>query len=222
MKISTPKLIEKNIIDNTLQFTKDKMKNLPPSHDWDHVKRVLKLSEMIARKKKADIFIVRLSAILHDIAREEEDKSEGTICHAEVGSRMAYDFLLDLELDESRAYEISQCIKTHRYRNNHAPNSIEAKILYDADKLDSIGAIGIGRAFLFSGEIGAKLHNSNIDIDITKAYTKEDTAYREYIVKLQHLSQKMFTDEGRRLAQGRHNFMVQFFERLQSEVEGTM
>ncbi len=222
MKIFPSEIIEKRIIDNTIRFARDKMKDLPPSHDWDHVQRVLKLSERIAEIEKADILIVRLSAILHDIAREEEDKREGLVCHAELGSKMAYDLLMELDLDESRAYAISQCIKTHRFRNNHAPESIEAKVLYDADKIDSIGAIGIGRAFLFSGEIGAKLTNSNIDLNQTKAYSKEDTAYREYIVKLQHIIKKMLTAEGRRIAQGRHDFMVQFFERLQSESDGIM
>ncbi|MDY6934254.1 MAG: HD domain-containing protein [Spirochaetota bacterium] len=213
-----PAQFEEKIIESSILFAKERMKNLRPSHGWDHVQRVLSLSKKIALIEKADFFIIEVSTILHDIAREIEDNTGGDLCHAELGSRIAYDFLLKEGLDEDRAKKITHCIKTHRFRNNETPNSIEAKILYDADKLDSIGAIGIGRAFLFSGEIGARLHNSDIDILTTTAYTEEDTAYREYIVKLQYIIQNMLTDEGRRLAQGRHNFMTIFFNRLKAEV----
>jgi uncharacterized protein len=133
---------------------------------------------------------------------------------------MAYDFLTDNGLTAERADRIRLCILSHRYRNNHAPDSIEAKILYDADKLDSIGAVGIGRAFLFSGEVGARLHNSDIDINLTKAYSKEDTAYREYMVKLRFIRDNMLTAEGKRMADERDRFMVKFFDRLQEEVKG--
>ena len=102
------------------------------------------------------------------------------------------------------------------------PNSKEAKILFDADKLDSIGAIGIGRAFLFAGEIGAKLHNKDVDIDKTKPYTKEDTAYREYMIKLRKVKERMLTDEGKHIAKERHKFMVEFFDRLNKEVDGNL
>lgn len=220
MGVSRFKQTEIEIIDKSILFAKKKMRKLPPSHGWDHVQRVLALSERIARIENANIFIVKVSAVLHDIAREIEDKSDGKICHADLGSKIAYDFLIEERLNEYQTNIISQCIKTHRYRNNHAPSTIEAKILYDADKLDSIGAIGIGRAFLFSGEIGAKLHNTGADIGSTKPYTEEDTAFREYIVKLGHLNQRMLTTEGKRLAQGRHDFMSVFFKRLQSEIDG--
>ncbi len=220
MKTSGSELLEDKIITKTIQFAKDKMKNLPPSHGWDHVERVVKISEKIAKAEKASTFIVRLSAILHDIAREEEDKNIGKICHAELGSKIAYDFLMAQMLDESFANKVAHCIITHRFRNNHEPSSKEAKALYDADKLDSIGAIGIGRAFLFAGEVGAKLHNGGVVIEKTKSYTIEDTAYREYIVKLQHLHEKMLTDEGKRMAQDRHDFMEKYFKRLQAETGG--
>ena len=208
------------IIEAAVRFAKDKMKNLRPSHGWDHVQRVIALSERIAKTEDADGFVVKVSAILHDIAREIEDDNGGEICHAELGSRMAYEFLLTRGLNEHSSGRIALCIKTHRFRNNDAPDSIESKILYDADKLDSIGAVGIGRAFLFSGEIGAKLHNLNIDVTSTDAYSEEDTAYREYIVKLQHVKEKMLTAEGRKLAKGRHIFMVEFFDHIKAEIDG--
>ncbi len=86
--------------------------------------------------------------------------------------------------------------------------------------MDSIGAVGIGRAFLFAGEVGAKLHNKGIDLDKTHAYSEEDTAYREYWVKLRFIKDRILTAEGRRLAQQRHAFMEGFFSQLDEETEG--
>ena len=197
------------------------MKNLHASHGWDHVHRVIGLAEKIAfTENKADRFIVKISAILHDIARGMEDQNPGKIDHAELGSRMAYDFLTDIGVEKNNASHIADCILTHRYRNSHIPSSIEAKILYDADKLDSIGAVGIGRAFLFSGEVGAKLHDPNVDLDMTRAYSEDDTAYREYIAKLRFVKDRMLTREGQRIALERDKFMEIFFKRIDAEVRG--
>ncbi len=212
---------EQHIIDSAITFAKERMNRLHSSHGWDHVERVMRTAGKIAATEKdADRFIVTVAAILHDIARIDEIDSTGNNCHAERGSRMAYDFLTAGGLAAERADRIRLCILSHRYRNAHAPDSIEAKILYDADKLDSIGAVGIGRAFLFSGEVGARLHNSDIDVNLTKAYSNEDTAYREYMVKLRFIRDKMLTPEGRRLAEERHRFIVEFFDRLQEEAKG--
>ncbi len=212
---------EMHIIDAASTFAKERMSRLHSSHGWDHVERVVSLAEKIAASEEtADLFILKTAAILHDIARIDEVDSTGKNCHAERGSHMAYDFLVSIGLDALRADLIRECILTHRYRNDHQPGSIEARILYDADKLDSIGAVGIGRAFLFSGEVGARLHNPDIDINLTEAYGKEDTAYREYMVKLRYIRDKMMTARGRRLADDRHQFMADFFKRLQDEVKG--
>ncbi len=214
---------EHQIIDAATSFAQERMNRLHSSHGWDHVKRVVSLAERIsASEHRADLFIVKAAAILHDIARIDEVDSTGKNCHAERGSRMAYDFLISSGLDPARAGQIRECILSHRYRNDHQPDSIEAKILYDADKLDSIGAVGIGRAFLFSGEVGARLHNPDIDVCLTEAYSKEDTAYREYMVKLRFIHDRMLTPEGRRLAEERHQFMVAFFDRLQNEVKNLL
>jgi len=214
---------DQQIIDLAITFAKDRMSGLHSSHGWDHAERVIRTAEKIAATEKdADLFIVRVSAILHDIARIDEVDSTGSDCHAEKGSRVAYNFLTANGLEEERADRIRLCILSHRYRNDHVPDSIEAKTLYDADKLDSIGAVGIGRAFLFSGEVGACLHNSDMDVNLTRAYSKEDTAYREYMIKMRFIRDKMLTSEGRRLAEERHRYMAQFFDRLQDEVKGVL
>ena len=86
--------------------------------------------------------------------------------------------------------KIVNCVKRHRYRSSDLPVTLEEKIVYDADKLDSVGAIGIGRAFLFAGRSGAKVHNTKEDALNSESYSEEDTAYREYLVKLRHIPAK--------------------------------
>jgi uncharacterized protein len=217
------KEFEDHIIEQARSFAGERMKPLHSSHGWDHVERVLLLAERIARTEKdADPFIVKIAAILHDIARIEEAERHGTVCHADLGSRIAYDALIGWGLDAERADRVRRCILTHRYRNNRAPDSIEAMILYDADKLDSIGAVGIGRAFLFSGEVGARLHNTSAEVRLSRAYSREDTAFREFLMKLRFIEDTMMTAEGRCLAVERHKFMVEFFDRLQQEVDGSL
>jgi uncharacterized protein len=209
------------MIERAAEFARMKMQSLRASHGWDHVHRVVTLAEKITiTEPAADPFIVTLASLLHDIARPDESASGGTICHAQRGSAMARDFLHQSGLDAATADHVARCVLTHRYRNDHAPQSIEAKILFDADKLDSIGAVGIGRAFLFSGEVGAKLHNPDIDIGLTRAYSEEDTAYREYTVKLRFVKESMLTGEGRRIALDRDRFMHEFFSRIDEEVRG--
>jgi uncharacterized protein len=190
------------------------------SHDLEHTKRVLKLAVHIARKEGADVETVEIAAMLHDIGRRAEDRSGGRIDHAALGVKMAGTILGKYGLPEYKKTEICRCIEAHRFRGNIRPKTLEAKCLFDADKLDSIGAVGIGRAFLFAGEVGAKLHNRGVDLSKTKPYTEEDTAYREYMVKLRRVKTRMLTKEGKRLAKQRHEFMTEFFERLNKEVEG--
>ncbi|SRR5665647_478928 len=192
------------------------------SHDWDHTERVTRLSLKIGRKEKADLGVLKLAAILHDIGREEEDRSHGRICHGRSGAALAKKILERHGCDPVTIRAVAEAIRTHRFRRGGAPKTLEARILFDADKLDSIGAVGVGRAFLFAGEIGARLHDKAIDISKTKPYTREDTAYREYLVKLSRVRDRMTTREGRRMAAERHRFMAAFFDRLNKETDGVL
>jgi uncharacterized protein len=198
----------------------EEMKSSPASHGWDHVRRVYELGLKIGKKEKADLTILALAALLHDIGRKEEQESKGKICHARVGAEKADGFLTRLELPDPFKNEVLHCIRSHRFRGNQAPKSLEAKVLFDADKLDSIGAVGLGRAFLFAGEVGARLHNAHRDLSGTVSYSREDTAYREFQVKLIKIKDRMLTHTGKAMAEGRHRFMVRFFERLDEEVKG--
>ena len=190
-------------------------------HGIDHSERVHRLSLYLGKNTGARLDILSAAAIHHDIGRLEEMKSRGDTCHAEIGAAMARDILKGLDFNTDDIGRITYCIQTHRYRNgNIKPETQEAKTLFDADKLDSIGAIGIGRAFLFAGQVGARLHNSHIDLEHTRSYTYEDTAYREFKVKLCRVKDKMLTPIGRQLALERHEFMELFFKRLDKEIYG--
>ena len=113
---------------------------------------------------------------------------------------------------------IVNAVKRHRFRRGEAPDTLEAKILYDADKLDSLGAVGLGRAFLFAGHCNARLHNTENEALSAPPYSREDTAYREYLVKLRFVPEKMFTAEGKKIAAEKLQFMQEFFSVLESEI----
>lgn len=190
------------------------------SHDWEHTVRVAHLCEQIGKNENADMPVLLIAAYLHDIGRCYQDSSNGTLCHAKKGAEMAGPIINNLSMNSSRKKNIIHAINTHRFRSDHPPETKEAKILFDSDKLDAIGAIGVARAFLFAGEVGAKLHNPDIKIEKTKPYTKEDTGYREYKVKLIKIKERMLTDTGKRLAIKRHEFMELFFNQFLMEHEG--
>ena len=191
-------------------------------HGPDHTERVHKTALHIGRLMEARLDVLSAAALLHDIGRRYETREQGKICHAEKGAELARDILEKLNFSQSFIDETAHCIEAHRYRGDKNPRTLEAKILYDADKLDSIGAVGIGRAFLFAGQTGARLHNDSDDVDILdcKPYSKEDTAYREFKFKMSKIKDRMLTPEGKRLAEERHVFMEVFFERLERETKG--
>jgi uncharacterized protein len=210
----------KNIFLTVKQETEKLLRNGKGSHDLEHTQRVLKLALHIGKKEKADLKIIRLAAMLHDVARRDEDKSGGRVDHAALGAKIAAGMLKKAGLNPEKTSAVCHCIETHRFRGVIKPRTKEAKCLFDADKLDSIGAVGIGRAFLFAGEVGAKLHNKGVDISGTRPYTEEDTAYREFMVKLRHVKGRMLTKEGKKLAKQRHSYMKDFFKRLDLETGG--
>jgi uncharacterized protein len=189
-------------------------------HGLDHADRVHATAIRIGKIMNGRLDILNAAAILHDIGRRDESNSRGRLCHAVLGAELAEKILLELGFKTDDVAAIRHCIATHRYRDANPPQSLEAKILFDADKLDSIGAVGVGRAFLFAGQIGAKLHNQDSEIGSTAPYTVEDTAYREFRVKLCKIRDRMLTPIGRQLAHERHRFMESFFNRLETEING--
>ena len=194
------------------------------AHDFDHVLRVLALAARIARAEGADIEVVRTAALLHDMARSEEHATGED--HSVAAARRARPLLLQRGAPPAFVDAVCLAIRDHRFRTGSPPSTLEAQILYDADKLDAIGAIGVARAYAVGGRLGQRLW-SEVDAADERlgpahpsSLAAEHTPVREYVVKLARLQATLFTSEARRIALGRHRFMVSFFERLASEVTG--
>ena len=190
------------------------------SHAWDHTLRVVRLCENIGRAEKVDMDVVRVAALLHDIGRSRQDDTNGRVCHALKGAEMAAGMVRDLPLTDGQMRNVLHCIRSHRFRGDQRPETKEAAVLFDADKLDAIGAVGVARAFLFAGEVGARLHNPDIRPQDGRPYSQDDTGYREYRLKLRKIKERMLTDTGRVLAGDRHRFMEEFFTHFLNEYEG--
>jgi uncharacterized protein len=197
-----------------------------PAHDFDHVLRVMALAERIGSTEGADMEILRTAVLLHDIGRPEELK-EGR-CHAEVGAEKARRILSSWPTSTVDA--IAHAIAAHRYRDDLAPETLEAKVLFDADKLDCIGAIGVARAYIVAGLDGQRLW-AEVDPDYVEALrldrslarrnaVQDHTPVHEFAFKLSRIKDILFTTTAKNIAEERHRFMSEFFLRLEREVKG--
>ena len=207
------------MLDTVKQMAQKHLQTARGSHNWDHTLRVYRLCERIGLAEGVDMDVLLAAAYLHDIGRSFQDDSNGAVCHAEKGALMAEPIVEKLALSETQKNNILHCIQSHRFRGNHEPKTPEAKVLFDADKLDAIGAVGVARAFLFAGEVGARLHSDAENIEDTEPYSIDDTGYREFKVKLNKIKDRILTAEGRKL-EGRHMVMVEFFKQFLDEYEG--
>jgi len=192
-----------------------------PAHDFDHILRVLALAERIGAAEGADLEIVRAAALLHDVGRAEARASGQD--HAEIAAVRAGEILGHASPDKVEA--IVAAILAHRFRSGPPPTTLEGRVLFDADKLDAIGAIGVARAFAYSGHAGRRLYAPVAAGYLARwqngqAAPGEHTAVHEFVVKLSRLQDQLFTPTGRRMAADRHAVMVAFFERLADEVSG--
>ncbi len=179
------------------------------THDFDHVLRVYHLAERIGQAEGADMAVLHTATLLHDVARADQDAGRVPE-HAAEGARRARELLAGQPSEFVEA--VAHAIETHRFRVDRPPRTLEARILYDADKLDCIGAVGVARAFAYGAHRGQRLWAAP-DAD-------EHTAMKEFVVKLSQVKDTLFTETARTLAEGRHAFMVAFFERMADEVKG--
>ena len=208
--------------DRVFERVRRELGDAPGCHDFAHTLRVLKNAERIAAEMPGcDLDAVRFGALLHDVARPEELASGGKLCHAALGAEKSRRILEEEGCEDAEfIHHVSEIVRTHRYRGQLKPATPEACIVYDADKLDSLGAFGVARAFHFAGRIGACLHNSEEVALASESYSNQDSAYREYLVKLRGLPDHLLTAPARRFAAERATFMREFFDRLNEEQEG--
>jgi len=190
------------------------------THDFDHVLRVLTLVRRIGPAEGADMRVLGVATLLHDIAREEEARTG--VDHALAGAERARGIVREWGYGEEEAVAIAQAIVGHRFRNDRRPETLEAQVLYDADKLDAIGAIGVGRAFAYAGYTGQRLWTP-VPEGATAARLRDFSTHSpviEFVVKLSRLADSLHTGTARSIARERHAFMAAFFERLEAEVRG--
>lgn len=189
------------------------------AHDSEHIYRVLYNALIIAKSEHdVDYDVLVAACLLHDIARDEQF-SNPEVCHATVGSEKAFHFLIEHGFTIDFAEKVKHCIQTHRFRKNNEPQSLEAKILFDADKLDVAGAIGIARTLIYKGIVSEPIYTvmpNGIVSDGTDDTTP--SFFQEYKYKLENLYSKFYTRKGKELALRRKNTAVRFYENLLQEV----
>lgn len=189
------------------------------AHDKDHIYRVLYYGLDIARTEQGvDGDVLIAACLLHDIGRKEQ-YDDPALCHAQVGGEKAYRFLLAHGFEEDYARRVQECIRSHRFRADDPPRSLEAKILFDADKLDVTGAMGIARTLLYIGIVSEPLYLLGPDGRVSDGTDGQGPSFfHEYQYKLRKLYAGFHTRRGRELAQKREETAALFYRRLLEEV----
>jgi uncharacterized protein len=215
----------KAIINKTKKFVKQTLEGAEGGHDWFHTKRVLANSIHIAKKENANLFVVQLAALLHDIADAKFHDGDETL-----GPKVASEFLEEQSVDPLTKEHIIKIIESVSFKNSLSPtknpfDSIELQIVQDADRLDAIGAIGIARAFNYGGFKNRELYNPKVPpkMNISKEAYKKSSAptINHFYEKLLLLKEKMNTPTGKKIAEKRHDFMLSYLDQFYKEWEGS-
>lgn len=210
------------LIENTIEFIKQKLQNAEGGHDWFHIERVYKNSLLIAKDENCDLVVVQLGALLHDIADSKFHNGDETI-----GPITARIFLENQKVEANIIQHVIEIIENISFKGgNFIKNftSVELEIVQDADRLDAIGAIGIARTFNYGGFKNRAIYDPNIapNLAMTKEEYKisESPTLNHFYEKLLLLKDKMNTKTGKKLAEKRHEFMQIFLEEFYSEWNG--
>ena len=189
------------------------------AHDAEHVYRVLYNALAIAQAEtEVDYDVLITACLLHDIGRKEQF-ADSSLCHAAVGAEKARRFLTENGFAPDFAEAVAHCIRTHRFRKAMPPQTVEAKILFDADKLDVTGAIGIARTLMYKADMAEPLYHVLPDGHISDG--TEDLGpsfFREYKFKLEKMYDRFYTKTGEAMARQRRKIAADFYESLYREV----
>lgn len=213
-----------DLINKTILFVKEKLKNAEGGHDWFHIQRVYKNALLIANGESGDETVIKLGALLHDIADSKfHDGDEA------VGPKMAREFLESESVSETIITHVIQIIENISFKGGNSEKaftSIELDIVQDADRLDAIGAIGIARAFNYGGFKNRELYNPQIapKLNMGKEEYKNSQAptINHFYEKLLLLKDKMNTETGKQIAQERHRYMQGFLAQFYAEWDGEL
>lgn len=190
------------------------------AHDKEHIYRVLYMAlDIASEEKEVDKELLIIACLLHDIGREEQFKNP-QLCHAQIGSEKAYQYLIANGFGQEKASHIRDCILTHRFRSDNPPKSMEAKILFDADKLDVTGTIGIARTLLYKAQVKEPLYSVDSKSDVLDgSQDTEPSFFHEYKFKLENIYDKFYTQRGAQLAEERQSSAVSFYQSMLKEVQ---
>lgn len=212
------------LVQNTITFVKQTLKNAEGGHDWFHIERVFKTTKLISQHEKVNSLVVQLAALLHDIADPKFHDGDESI-----GPNMAKEFLKSQHVDKIIIDHVVNIIQNMSFKNsldNGSPtfSSKELQVVQDADRLDAMGAIGIARAFNYGGFKNRTLYDPNIppNLHMTKEEYKKSKAptINHFYEKLLLLQNKMNTPTGKKLAAQRHQFMLDYLRQFYKEWEG--
>jgi len=213
---------QKNIIGNTEHFVKTTLKEAEGGHDWRHIQRVRKLALHIGAKENADLFVVELGTLLHDIA---DSKFHGG--DEEIGPQKAKEFLKTQKLDHAVIDHIEQIVRHVSFKGEKHKQGFRSKeldVIQDADRLDALGAIGIARAFNYGGHAGRLIYDPKVkpQLNMSREAYKKNTSptINHFYEKLLLLKDRMNTPTGETLAESRHRYMEDFLEEFFGEWDG--
>ncbi|MFC4816427.1 HD domain-containing protein [Flavobacterium sp. GCM10023249] len=211
-----------SLIDTTITFVKEQLHDAEGGHDWFHIERVFKNALLIAQGEDCDLTVVKLGALLHDVADSKFHNGDET-----VGPKVAREFLESQNAAEETIQHVINIIENISFKGGNFEkkfNSIELEIVQDADRLDAIGAIGVARAFNYGGFKNRALYNPNIQPNLNMSkeeYKKSDSpTINHFYEKLLLLKDKMNTVSGKKIAEERHRYMEQFLSQFYAEWEG--
>lgn len=199
-----------------------------PVHGFDHVARVYRMAVHLAQIEGAEVDIVGAAALLHDAGNHQHENDEELqsapstrTSHHHAAADFAKTTLIQEGWPEERIAAVQHCIRSHRFRDvSEQPQTLEAKILFDADKLDAIGAIGVARAIGYAIQAGEPVY-ARVSEQFKQSGLSEPgethSAYHEYIFKLRWLKDRLYTPSARKIAEERHRTMETFFQRLATE-----
>ncbi|MBT8279290.1 MAG: HD domain-containing protein [Bacteroidia bacterium] len=216
-------MTDSELIKTTKAFVRSTLTNAEGGHDWFHTLRVYNNALQIAKNENVNIKIVVLGALLHDIADSKFHDGDET-----VGPKMAREFLFKNNVDSSIIEHVVKIIENISYKKSleghQRFNSSELMVVQDADRLDAIGAIGIARCFNYGGFKNRKLFDPAIKpkLQMTKDEYKSSQAptINHFYEKLLLLKDKMNTKTGKRIAEKRHQYMLNFLDQFYAEWDG--
>ncbi len=210
------------ILLKTEEFIREKLAGDSSGHDWWHIDRVRRNAVHIARDEGADLYVVELAALLHDVADWKFHGGDDSI-----GPRTARDWLTRHEVDPTVIDHICEIIATVSFKGAGVAtemSTIEGKCVQDGDRLDAIGAVGIARAFAFGGHFGRAMYDPEVPPEQHQTFaaykSKGGPTINHFYEKLLLLKNRMQTATGRRLATERHQFMEQFLDQFFGEWRG--